>query len=107
MPLSDIYGIEPGCVVEVTEEQPSFGVSSEMIGRILDGDGKPIDGKGQIPFGEKYSLMGAPINPLARERVNQSLDVGIKSINGLLTCAKGQRVGIWRERVLANPYYWE
>ena len=45
MPLGDIYGIAPGCTIEVTEEQPSFSVSSEMIGRVLDGNGKPIDGK--------------------------------------------------------------
>ena len=94
MPLGDIYGIEPGCAIEVTEEQPSFGVSSEMIGRVLDGNGKPIDGKGPIPLGTEYPLMGTPLNPLSRERARHSLDVGVRSINGLLTCAKGQRVGI-------------
>ena len=94
MPLGDIYGIEPSCTIEVTEEQPSFGVSSEMIGRVLDGNGKPIDGKGPIPLGTEYPLMGTPLNPLCRERARHSLDVGVRSINGLLTCAKGQRVGI-------------
>jgi len=94
MPLGDIDGIEPGCNIEVTEEQPSFGVSSEMIGRVLDGNGKPIDGKGPIPLGTEYPLMGKPINPLSRQRSSNSLDVGVKSINGLLTCAKGQRIGI-------------
>lgn len=94
MPLGDVHGIEPGSVIEAIEEQPSFNVSSEMIGRVLDGNGAPIDGKGQISFGEKYSLMGNPLNPILRKRINQPLDVGIKSINGLLTCAKGQRVGI-------------
>lgn len=94
MPLGDIYGIEPGCVIEATEEQPSFNVSQEMIGRVLDGNGKPIDGKGKIPLGTEYPIMGTPINPLSRERINQSLDVGVRSINGLLTCAKGQRIGI-------------
>ena len=94
MPLGDIYGIEPGCTIEVTEEQPSFGVSSEMIGRVLDGNGKPIDGKGPIPLGTEYPLMGTPLNPLSRERTRHSLDVGVRSINGLLTCAKGQRIGI-------------
>jgi len=94
MPLGDIYGIEPGCAIEVTEEQPSFGVSSEMIGRVLDGNGKPIDGKGPIPLGTEYPLMGTPLNPLSRERARHSLDVGVRSINGLLTCAKGQRIGI-------------
>ncbi|HIN87545.1 MAG TPA: flagellum-specific ATP synthase FliI, partial [Nitrospinaceae bacterium] len=94
MPLGDIYGIEPGCTIEVTEEQPSFGVSSEMIGRVLDGNGKPIDGKGPIPLGTEYPLMGTLLNPLSRERTRHSLDVGVRSINGLLTCAKGQRIGI-------------
>ena len=94
MPLGDIDGIEPGCAIEVTEEQPSFGVSSEMIGRVLDGNGKPIDGKGPIPLGTEYPLMGTPLNPLSRQRSSNSLDVGVKSINGLLTCAKGQRIGI-------------
>ena len=94
MPLGDIDGIEPGCPIEATEEQPSFGVSSEMIGRVLDGNGKPIDGKGPIPLGTEYPLMGTPLNPLSRQRSSNSLDVGVKSINGLLTCAKGQRIGI-------------
>ena len=94
MPLDDIHGIEPGCIIEATEEQPSFSVCSEMIGRVLDGNGKPIDGKGPIPLGTEYPLMGTPTNPLNRVRVNQSLDVGVRSINGLLTCAKGQRIGI-------------
>ena len=50
MPLGDIYGIEPSCTIEVTEEQPSFSVSPEMIGRVLDGNGEPIDGKGPVPL---------------------------------------------------------
>ena len=65
-----------------------------MIGRVLDGNGKPIDGKGPIPLGTEYPLMGTPLNPLSRERTRHSLDVGVRSINGLLTCAKGQRIGI-------------
>ena len=94
MPLGDIDGVEPGCAIEATEEQPSFSVSPEIIGRVLDGNGKPIDGKGPIPLGTEYPIMGTSINPLSRARVNQSLDVGVRSINGLLTCAKGQRIGI-------------
>ena len=94
MPLGDIDGVEPGCAIEATEEQPSFSVSSEIIGRVLDGNGKPIDGKGPIPLGTEYPLMGTPLNPLSRQRSSNSLDVGVKSINGLLTCAKGQRIGI-------------
>ena len=94
MPLGDIYGVAPGCTIEVIEEQPSFSVSSEMVGRVLDGNGKPIDGKGPIPLGTNYPIMGTPLNPLYREPIKQPLDVGVRSINGLLTCAKGQRIGI-------------
>ncbi|MCH8156806.1 MAG: FliI/YscN family ATPase [Nitrospinae bacterium] len=94
MPLADVYGIEPGCVIEATDEQPTFNVSPDLIGRVIDGNGQPIDGKGNIPLGIDYPLMGVPINPLLRARVNQPLDVGVRSINGLLTCAKGQRIGI-------------
>ncbi|MBT3516928.1 MAG: FliI/YscN family ATPase [Nitrospinaceae bacterium] len=94
MPLGEINGIEPGCVIEATEEQPSFAVSTEMIGRVLDGNGKPIDGKGTLSLGTEYPIMGTPINPLNRTRINQPLDVGVRSINGLITFSKGQRVGI-------------
>jgi len=94
MPLGDIFGIEPGSTIETTEEFPSFNVSPQLLGRVIDGLGDPLDGKGPIPLGSQYPIMGAPINPLERTRVNQPLDVGVRAINGLLTCAKGQRVGI-------------
>ena len=94
MPLGDIIGIEPGSVIEAVEEYPTFKVGDALIGRIIDGNGLPIDGKGPIPATTEYPLMGSPINPLERKRLKEPLDVGIKSINGLLSFAKGQRVGI-------------
>lgn len=94
MPMGDIFGIEPGSIIETTEESPSFNVSSRLLGRVIDGMGAPLDGKGPIPLGQRYNMMGSPMNPLERARVNQPLDVGIRAINGLLTCARGQRVGI-------------
>ena len=95
MPLGDIYGVEPGSVIESAEETPTFSVTPHLMGRVIDGLGNPLDGKGQIPFGVQYPLMGVPINPMERKRVKQSLDLGIRSINGLLTCAMGQRIGIF------------
>jgi len=65
-----------------------------LIGRILDGNGQPIDGKGAIPFGVEYPMMGSPLNPLERRRLRESLDVGVRALNGLLSFAKGQRLGI-------------
>jgi len=94
MPLGDIIGIEPGSIIESTEEYPTYQVSNKLIGRIIDGNGLPIDGKGPIPMGVEYPLMGVPLNPLERKRLREPLDVGVRSINGLLSFAKGQRVGI-------------
>ena len=94
MPLGDIMGIEPGSIIEATEEHPTYKPSDGLIGRILDGNGEPIDGKGPIPHGVEYPLMGSPLNPLERRRMNESLDVGVRALNGLLAFAKGQRLGI-------------
>lgn len=94
MPLGDVIGIAPGSVIEATEENPTYGLSNGLIGRIIDGNGHPIDGKGPIPAGTEYPLMGSPINPLERKRLNEPLDVGVRSLNGLLSFAKGQRLGI-------------
>ncbi len=95
MPLGEIIGIEPGSVIESKEDYPTFNVSPNLIGRVIDGTGEPLDGKGPIPLGVDYPLMGTPINPLLKERVTKTLDVGVRSINGLLTLAKGQRIGIF------------
>jgi flagellum-specific ATP synthase len=94
MPLGDIMGIEPGSIIESTKEYPTYQVSNELIGRIIDGNGEPIDGKGPIPAGAEYPLMGSPMNPLERKRLREPLDIGVRSINGLLSFAKGQRLGI-------------
>ena len=94
MPLGDIMGIEPGSIIEATEEYPTYQLSNALIGRIIDGNGEPIDGKGPIPAGVEYPLMGSPMNPLERKRLREPLDIGVRSINGLLSFAKGQRLGI-------------
>ena len=94
MPLGDIIGIEPGSEIEAMEEYPTYRVGNALVGRVIDGNGLPIDGKGPIHATTEYSLMGTPTNPLERQRLNQPLDVGIRAINGLLSFSKGQRVGI-------------
>ena len=94
MPFGDIFGIEPGSVIEAIEESPSFSVTPHLVGRVVDGLGNSLDGKGPIPIGVRYPLMGVPINPLERRRLKRPLDLGVRAINGLLTCARGQRVGI-------------
>ena len=83
MPLGEMIGIEPGSVIESMDEYPTYKVGNALIGRIIDGNGLPIDGKGPISAMTEYPLMGSPINPLERKRLNEPLDIGIRSINGL------------------------
>jgi flagellum-specific ATP synthase len=65
-----------------------------MLGRVIDGLGTPIDDKGPIPVEEEYPIYALPVNPMSRPPIRKPLDLGIRSINGLLTCGQGQRVGI-------------
>ncbi len=94
MPLGDMTGIEPGSLIESKDEAPLFNVSDGLLGRVLDGNGQPLDGLGPVPLGIDYPIFGTPANPLDKDRVRQPLDVGIRAINALLTCGKGQRLGI-------------
>lgn len=94
MALGDMAGIEPGSVIEAREESPAFNVSPGLLGRVIDGNGQPLDGKGPIPLGMDYPIFGVSANPLERQRIHQPLDFGVRAINGLLTCGKGQRIGI-------------
>ena len=94
MPLGDMRGITPGDKIVVREGEVSLGVGKGLLGRVLDGLGNPIDGKGPIFPEAYYPLYREPINPLHRGRITEPLDVGIKAINGILTFGKGQRVGL-------------
>jgi flagellum-specific ATP synthase len=95
MPLKELYGIAPGNKVSTFREPFSVGVGDELLGRVLDGLGNPIDNKGPIALREKRSVFAQPPNPLQRERIKEPLSLGIKAIDGLLTCGKGQRTGIF------------
>jgi len=93
MPLGDIRGIGPGSRIIARGRQRYARVSEGLLGRVLDGLGNPIDGKGHIT-GQLYPIYNEPINPLHRRRISEPLDLGIKAINTMLTCGKGQRIGI-------------
>ncbi|ADG82392.1 flagellar protein export ATPase FliI [Thermincola potens] len=95
MPLGDLTGIGPGCEVVATGHSFKIGVSSKMLGRVIDGLGNPIDGLGPIEWETEYPVSGPPPNPLERKRITEPLSVGVKAVDGLLTCGKGQRVGIF------------
>lgn len=95
MPLEEIVGIEPGSIIETREEFPTFNISPEILGRVIDGNGRPLDGLGALPMGVDYPINGSPLNPMERALIREPLDLGVRAINGLLTCARGQRLGIF------------
>ncbi|NLW22280.1 MAG: flagellar protein export ATPase FliI [Tissierellia bacterium] len=95
MPLGNMEGIASGSRVVASGKTLSVNVGEELIGRILDGLGNPIDGKGPIKTMKTYTVSNSPPNPLERKVITEPLPLGIKAIDGLLTCGKGQRIGIF------------
>lgn len=95
MPLGDMEGIASGSKVVASGKTLRVNVGEELIGRILDGLGNPIDGKGPIKVQRTYPVSNSPPNPLDRRLIDQPLPLGIKAIDGFLTCGKGQRIGIF------------
>ncbi|MGC9386235.1 MAG: flagellar protein export ATPase FliI [Hydrogenovibrio sp.] len=94
MPIGKVHGLEPNAKVVPVSGGITVGVSAAMLGRVIDGAGNPLDGGGPIAYDDRVSLTGQKINPLHRAPIEEPLDVGIKTINGLLTLGKGQRVGL-------------
>ena len=95
MPLGEARGIAPGSAIRAVSEQAQALVSSSMLGRVMDGMGNPLDGGGPIEDLKPRSLYAEPVNPLSRPLISDALDVGVRAVNGLLTCGKGQRLGIF------------
>ncbi len=94
MPLGEMRGIEPGSKIWVSEERALVGVSDDILGRVLDAKGHPIDQKGVFNISEYYPLYAQPLNPMERPRIDTPVDVGIRAINACLTLGKGQRIAI-------------
>ncbi|MEW5945105.1 MAG: FliI/YscN family ATPase [bacterium] len=95
MPFGEMIGICPGTEVRAFGRPISAMVSDGIVGRILDGLGNPIDGKGPVPDAVPVPVHTSPPKPLSRRRITQPLPLGIRSIDGLLTCGRGQRMGIF------------
>ena len=95
MPYADIEGIGPGSIVDNTGDKLRIGVGEELIGRIVDAVGNPIDGKGEINVSDTFSIAGIPVNPLTRPPIKEIIPMGVKAIDGLLTIGRGQRMGIF------------
>lgn len=115
MPTEDVYGLAPGSHVvplEIPQPAPRIGqsaprsrrafdrakqlpVGSQLLGRVVDGNGRPLDGLGSLDEKPARSLVSRPLNPLQRAPIAQTLDVGIRAINTLLTVGRGQRLGLF------------
>lgn len=115
MPSDDVYGLAPGSQVvsfEAPNPPPSIGdptpfrrraidrvkqgpVGDELLGRVLDGVGRPLDNKGPLLATQSRPLQSRPVNPMLRAAIHQPLDVGIRAINALLTVGRGQRMGLF------------
>ena len=94
MPVGEMQGIGPGCEVVAAQKTLRVKVGDELLGRVLDGLGNPIDGKGPILSKVEYPLQAAPPHPLSRPRIHETLYVGVRAIDGLITMGDGQRIGI-------------
>ncbi|SFR59256.1 flagellar protein export ATPase FliI [Thiomicrospira sp. ALE5] len=94
MPISRTHGLAPNAKVTPLEGGVSVPVGEAMLGRVINGHGAPLDGKGELKTSAWVSLVGEAINPLDRAPIEQPLDVGIKAINALLTLGRGQRLGL-------------
>ncbi len=115
MPSEDVYGLSPGARVVAVETQstaPRIGqppparrrsvdrakllpVGDALLGRIIDGAGRPLDKHGPLLTDTLRPLQGRPVNPMSRAPIEQSLDVGVRAINALLTVGRGQRMGLF------------
>ncbi|MEQ8181845.1 MAG: flagellum-specific ATP synthase FliI, partial [Smithellaceae bacterium] len=95
MPLQSIQGLGPGCKILSLGRKAAVGVGNSLLGRVIDGLGNPIDNKGPINFVDEYPIYADPINPLDRGRIIEPMDLGIRALNALFTCGKGQRMGIF------------
>jgi flagellum-specific ATP synthase len=95
MPTGDMRGLMPGARVVPTHSVSEVAVGDQLLGRVLDGAGKPLDGLGELRCTDKVQLAGQPLNPLMRRAIRDPLDVGVRSINSLLAVGGGQRIGLF------------
>lgn len=95
MPLGDMVGIGPGSIVEASKSVLSVSVGTQLLGRVLNGLGHPMDGEQTFISDIQYPIQNQPPDPLKRNRIKEILPLGVKVIDGLLTVGKGQRIGIF------------
>lgn len=94
-PLEKIVGVSAGSRVVSTGNMPSVSLTHNVLGRVIDGMGRPIDNRGMLVEGENRGLYGEPPQPLSRPLIRTALTTGVKAIDSLLTLGQGQRIGIF------------
>lgn len=95
MPTGDIHGLKPNARVIPRLGAETAAVGPQLLGRVIDGAGQPLDGLGPLNCEDRVRLTGVPINPLARQPISEPLDVGVRTINSVLTVGRGQRIGLF------------
>jgi flagellum-specific ATP synthase len=95
MPLGEMHGIGPGTSVSATGKPFRLPVGEALLGRVLDGLGRPIDGGPPLETGEFRSTFAAPPSPLQRARITRRLSLGVRALDGFVPCGTGQRLGIF------------
>ena len=95
MPFADTHGVRPGTAVFPSGRGFSVPVGEELLGRVIDGLARPIDGKGPLNTSRIARITDAPPNPLGRQPIRTPLATGVRALDGLLTCGLGQRMGIF------------
>lgn len=95
MPTEAVKGIVPGSRVQPLDRQQGIAVGMELLGRVVDGNGNPIDGLGAIKTNDRVPFTRPPMNPLIRKPIDKPMDVGVRSINAMITVGMGQRMGLF------------
>jgi flagellum-specific ATP synthase len=94
MPLDELKGLRRGAKVKILKSAATLKVGPELIGRVLDGRGRPIDSLPEPHCEEEFFLYSKPLNPMKRDRIQEPLDLGVQSINTLVTVGKGMRFAV-------------
>jgi flagellum-specific ATP synthase len=95
MPLGEMHGIGPGDVVTATGRRVSVATGTELLGRVLDGLGNPMDGGPALDGLAQRPILGAPPSPLERPRITDRVTLGVRALDALVPCGRGQRLGIF------------
>jgi flagellum-specific ATP synthase len=95
MPTEAVKGIVPGSRVQPLNREQGLAVGMALLGRVVDGNGQPLDGLGPIKAEKRVPLSRPPMNPLLRKPITKPLDVGVRAINSIVTVGSGQRMGLF------------